>query len=74
MEEDSVTLKTLWLHQIQKLEDDNKKRKIRLITAANCSSGNMNTVKKKNKKNLGSRLEEKQLYGYFKRQTSEIAT
>ena len=54
---------------IQGLKNDNKKSKEKLIKATNNSIGNISTERKTLKK----KWEEKQLYQYFKRQTSEIA-
>ena len=58
---------------IQRFKDNIKKGKERLITAANCISGNMSKDKKKKKKKkkatkpLKQKRRIKQCYGYFKR-------
>ena len=48
-----------------------KKSKERLITAASNSNGNIRT-KRETIKTTNKKWEEKQLYGYFKRQTGDI--
>ena len=55
----------------QGLEDYFKMNKERLITASNKSIGNIRTDRKTTKTKK-QKWDEKQLYGYFKRQTSDI--
>ena len=56
---------------VQGVKDYIKKSQERLVTTADYSIDNMSTDRKRTK--LGSRIsEEKQLCGYFKRQTGDI--
>ena len=66
-EEDSPVLKVVTMHR---LEDNRKTRRGRLITVTrnNTDNTSINRTKITRKQKWG----EKQLYGYFKRQTSEI--
>ena len=56
----------------QGLKKYTKKSKERLITAACNSNGNIK-INRKSTKTIKQKWEEKQLYGYFKQQTREIA-
>ena len=57
---------------IQGLEDQIRKNKGRLYTAVNRSIGEISRNRKTTKTRI-QKWEEKQLYGYFKQQTSDIA-
>ena len=57
---------------IQGVEDTIKKYKEKLITVASYNIGNIRTNRKNTKKTRKQKWKEKQLYGYFKRQTDEI--
>ena len=54
---------------IEIFEDYIKKNKERLITAAKYNNGNVSTSRKKKTITRKQKWEEKQLYGYFKRQS-----
>ena len=57
------------------LEENTKKRKERLFTAATNNNINKNNLRTNNKttKSRKRKWQEKQLYGYYKRQTEKIA-
>ena len=56
---------------IRRLEDNIKKNKERLLTATRNHTNNIRT--NRTTINIKEKWEEKQLYGYFKRQTSELS-
>ena len=69
-DEDSSALKTVMDTSIQGLKIYIKKRKERLFTATSINTDNIKT--NRTTKTTKQKCKEKQLYGYIKRQTSEI--